>query len=204
MQRLATRIALGSCLMVLTANADATLITFDRISECCTYPNLAYSESGYTFTLLGSPIEGPLGWHLGDGTSVPGTLNWHGREGSNVNLQINLTKQDGGLFDLIELDLDFFTDEHGGLFAISAAGYGERTFGVSLLDEEVLVRIEDQPLRFFGVSEVIFRHLGGIGVGIDNVRVKPHQVTEPGALSLLVIILAGLGFTRRCKQQPLA
>jgi len=194
------RMAAASALMALTTHASATLLTFDDLGECCTYPTPTYVESGYVFTLFGGDESGPFGspdgWHLGDGTAVPGTLNWHGAPGgTNSNLRISLTKQDGGLFDLRTLDIDILGEAT--LFAISAAGYAERTFEGNVLD---LTRIADEPLDLFGVSEVVFRQVRGAGggVGIDNVRVMPHQVPEPRGLSLLV--LAALAFSHRCKQ----
>lgn len=189
---LTRHVGVALCLLVLSQSANAVLLTFDAIDECCTYPNFTYHESGYTFTLFGGD-EGPYGWHLGDGTFVPDTLNWHGRPaGFNSNPKISLTKQDGGLFDLLTLDIDFLTGESGfGVFAISAERYGERTFGVSQVDQ-TLVSIEEQPLNFLGVSEVVFRHIRGNGVGIDNILVRPAQVPAPSALGLLVIGFAGV------------
>jgi hypothetical protein len=188
--------ALG--LMALTTDASATLLTFDALPEVAPpLPDVdhEYDERGYTFTLFGGD-ESPLFWHLGDGTGVPGTLNWHGTPaGFNSKLKIRLTKQDGRPFDLLQLDLDFLSASgEPVILTIFAAGYGERMFGVTP-EQPGLISIANQPLDFFGVSEVVFRHVQGRGVGFDNVRVI--AIPEPGGLCLLVIGLAGLTFTRR-------
>jgi len=184
--------AIALCLCVLSQGASATLITFDDVSACCAYPNLSYNESGYVFTLAGGD-ESPTGWHVGDGTSIPETLNWHGTPGGfNSKLAIVLTKEDGGLFDLLQLDIDVTLVN--GFYAIlgaSAPGYAEETFDRT---------VDDQQVDFLGVSQVVFRHIQGAGVGIDNVLVRPAvKAPEPGVLDLLLTGLFGLaivGITR--------
>jgi hypothetical protein len=103
-----------------------------------------------------------------------------------------LTKDDGGLFDLVDLDIDVVagTDsDPGSVLGVSAPGFSERTFSAS---------VDDQPLKFLSVSQVVFRHLIGPGVGIDNVFVRPVlQVPAPTTLVLVIGGLAGLLLGRR-------
>ena len=196
------QIAAALCLMALTTNASATLLTFD---EALNLPELlciggiqcisridtpTYSERGYTFTISGS--ETP---HTGDGTGIDGTLNWHAA-GRNSGLLITLTKNGGGLFDLIALDIDVYDGGLGtptlGVLGVTAPGYLEQTFDRT---------VDDQALHFIGVSQVFFRIVQGFAVGIDNLLVRPaHQVPEPTTLSLLGIGLAGMGLSRRRKK----
>jgi hypothetical protein len=174
--RLVGQIAAISCLLALSESASATLLTFDALGDCCLFPDPpTYSENGYTFTLSGA--EAPSGWHLGDGTSIPGTLNWHGTPGGfNSLLTLTLTKDGGGLFDLLGLDIDV---NDGSILGVSAPQFAEQSFDANLRDE---------PLDFFGVSQVVFRHLRGTGVGIDNVLLRSTQaVAEPGALWLVIV-----------------
>ena len=182
------QIAAALCLMALTTNASATLLTFDEFSAI-NYPD-TYRESGYIFTMAGGG-ESPSGWHLGDGTRIPETLNWHGAPGgANSRLLVLLTKEDGGLFDLIDLDIDVASIYD--VLGVSAPGYLEQTFDRT---------VDDQALHFIGVSQVIFRHVRGIAVGIDNVLVRPsRKVPEPTTLALLSIGLAGIGLSRRRKK----
>jgi len=184
------------CLLALSAGASAALITFDVLPECSfASPCLAYSEGGYTFTLSGA--EAPSGWHWGDGTGIDGTMNWHGTCGGfNACLTLTLTQDDGGLFDLLTLDIDTYNRIEDTLYpstlAISAPTYEEQFFHTS---------VDDYGLNFLSVSQIVFRHPIGTGVGIDNLLVQPAvQVPEPSTLALLGIGLFGMGFAK-CKKR---
>ncbi len=189
-RRLIKQIAVSFCVMALSASASATLLTFDETPQLCIGGPLCvdgidvptYKEKGYTFA-----ISGPESPHTNDGGSHEGTLWWHCCA-RNAELLITLTRNGGGLFDLIALDIDVGLEGPGGL-GVSAPGHAEQIF---------LDSVDDQALNFLGVSQVFFRLVPGVdAVGIDNLLVKAASVAEPAPLALIGIAIVGLAFIRR-------
>ena len=101
---------------VAAANAGATVLTFDGLTEMMYgdgFPlaanmhyagtNLVYEESGYRLT-LNAPWAAPGAAHIGDGTFDPQTYNWHDGYENGDNTFVTLTRIGGGRFDLHSFD----------------------------------------------------------------------------------------------------
>ncbi|WP_371762554.1 VPLPA-CTERM sorting domain-containing protein [Massilia sp.] len=103
-------------LAVAAANAGATVLTFDGLTEMMYgdgFPlaanmhydgtNLVYEESGYRLT-LNAPWADAGAAHVGDGTFDPQTYNWHDGFENGADTFVTLTRIGGGLFDLRSFD----------------------------------------------------------------------------------------------------
>ena len=101
---------------VAAANAGATVLTFDGLTEMMYgdgFPlaanmhydgtNLVYEESGYRLT-LNAPWADAGAAHVGDGTFDPQTYNWHDGFENGADTFVTLTRIGGGLFDLRSFD----------------------------------------------------------------------------------------------------
>ena len=101
---------------VAAANAGATVLTFDGLTEMMYgdgFPlaanmhydgtNLVYEESGYRLT-LNAPWAEAGAAHVGDGTFDPQTYNWHDGFENGADTFVTLTRIGGGLFDLRSFD----------------------------------------------------------------------------------------------------
>ena len=101
---------------VAAANAGATVLTFDGLTEMMYgdgFPlaanmhydgtNLVYEESGYRLT-LNAPWADAGAAHVGDGTFDPQTYNWHDGFENGADTFVTRTRIGGGLFDLRSFD----------------------------------------------------------------------------------------------------
>jgi hypothetical protein len=182
-------IALG----VAAANAGATVLTFDGLTEPMYgdgFPlaanmhydgtSLVYEESGYRVT-LNAPGAAAGAAHIGDGTFDPQTYNWHDGFDNGDNTYVTLTRVGGGLFDL--RSFDYYTtgstlSTDGNLQAFLVDG---GTWNTALN----------------GITEL--RLTSGAINAIANVDVEAAAgaVPLPGTLPLLMGGVAAFGLARR-------
>jgi hypothetical protein len=178
---------------VAAANAGATVLTFDGLTEMMYgdgFPlaanmhydgkNLVYEESGYRLT-LNAPSAAPGAAHIGDGTFDPQTYNWHDGYENGDGTFVTLTRIGGGRFDLH--GFDYYTTGS----ALSADGTlqafldGGGTWNTALN----------------GISEL--RFMSGAVNALANVDVDAVSaaVPLPGTLPLLLGGMAAFGLGRR-------
>jgi hypothetical protein len=177
---------------VAAANAGATVLTFDGLTESMYgdgFPlaanmhydgtNVVYEESGYRLT-LNAPEADAGAAHVGDGTFDPQTYNWHDGFENGADTFVTLTRIGGGLFDL--RSFDYYTT--GG--ALSADGTlqafldGGGTWNTALT----------------GIAEL--RFASGAVNALANVDVEAAgTVPLPGTLPLLLGGVAAFGLARR-------
>ncbi|KQY11939.1 hypothetical protein ASD28_04800 [Massilia sp. Root133] len=178
---------------VAAANAGATVLTFDSLTEMMYgdgFPlaanmhydgtNLVYEESGYRLT-LNAPGADAGAAHVGDGTFDPQTYNWHDGFENGADTFVTLTRIGGGLFDL--RSFDYYTtgstlSTDGNLQAFLQGG---GTWNTALN----------------GVTEL--RFASGAVNAIANVDVEAASaaVPLPGTMSLLLGGVAAFGLARR-------
>jgi hypothetical protein len=178
---------------VAAANAGATVLTFDGLTEMMYgdgFPlaanmhyestNLVYEESGFRLT-LNAPWAAPGAAHIGDGTFDPQTYNWHDGYENGDDTFVTLTRIGGGRFDLHSFD--YYTTGS----ALSADGTlqafldGGGTWNTALN----------------GITEL--RFTSGAVNALANVDVDAASaaVPLPGTLPLLVGGVAAFGLARR-------
>ena len=177
---------------VAAANAGATVLTFDGLTEMMYgdgFPlaanmhyegtNLVYEESGYRLT-LNAPGAAAGAAHVGDGTFDPQTFNWHDGFENGDNTFVTLTRIGGGLFDL--RSFDYYTtgstlSADGNLQAFLEGGGTWNT----ALD---------------GITEL--RFTSGAVNALANVDVEAAgTVPLPGTVPLLLGGVAAFGLARR-------
>jgi hypothetical protein len=178
---------------VAAANAGATVLTFDGLTEMMYgdgFPlaanmhyestNLVYEESGFRLT-LNAPWAASGAAHIGDGTFDPQTYNWHDGYENGDDTFVTLTRIGGGRFDLHSFD--YYTTGS----ALSADGTlqafldGGGTWNTALN----------------GITEL--RFTSGAVNALANVDVDAASaaVPLPGTLPLLVGGMAAFGLARR-------
>lgn len=177
---------------VAAANAGATVLTFDSLTEMMYgdgFPlaanmhydgtNLVYEESGYRLT-LNAPGADAGAAHVGDGTFDPQTYNWHDGFENGADTFVTLTRIGGGLFDL--RGFDYYTtgsalSTDGNLQAFLEGG-GTWNTALNAITE----------LRF----------TSGAVNALANVDVEASgTVPLPGTLPLLLGGVAAFGLARR-------
>ena len=177
---------------VAAANAGATVLTFDGLTEMMYgdgFPlaanmhyegtNLVYEESGYRLT-LNAPGAAAGAAHVGDGTFDPQTYNWHDGYENGAGTFVTLTRIGGGLFDL--RSFDYYTtgstlSADGNLQAFLEGGGTWNT----ALD---------------GITEL--RFTSGAVNALANVDVEAAgTVPLPGTVPLLLGGVAAFGLARR-------
>ena len=178
---------------VAAANAGATVLTFDGLTESMYgdgFPlaanmhyegtNLVYEEAGYRVT-LNAPGAAAGQAHVGDGTFDPQTYNWHDGYENGADTFVTLTRVGGGAFDL--RSFDYYTDGS----ALSTDG----TLQGFLADAGTW------NTALNGVTEL--RLASGAFNEIDNidVEVASAAVPLPGTLPLLMGGVAAFGLARR-------
>lgn len=162
--------------------ASAALLTFDGVSSAIAPLGspLTYSEDGFIFTFSTCTS---CTTHYGDGTINTATLNWHDGGANPIGMSVTLTRDDGGLLDLLGFDALVF--DPLGFGGTTANGV---SFSTGAFSQD-----------FLGVNSVVFLTAGT--VQLDNVEVRNGgTVPEPGSIALLGLGLAGLASTRRRKQ----
>ena len=180
---------------VAAANAGATVLTFDGLTETMYgdgFPlaanmhydgtNLVYEESGYRLT-LNAPGADAGAAHVGDGTFDTQTYNWHDGLENGADTFVTLTRVGGGQFNL--LGFDYYTD--GSALSADGTPQGFLTDGGTW----------DTALN--GIMEL--RLTSGAFNAIDNVDVEAATaagtVPLPGTLPLLMGGVAAFGLARR-------
>jgi len=182
---------------VAAANAGATVLTFDGLTEMMVgdgFPlaanmhyestnrgaNLVYEESGYRLT-LNAPSANAGAAHVGDGTFDPQTFNWHDGFENGDNTFVTLTRIGGGKFDL--------------------HGFDYSTTGSALSADGTLKAFLDDGgtwnTALNGITEL--RFTSGAVNALDNVDVEAAfaAVPLPGTLPLLLGGVAAFGLARR-------
>ncbi|MCS0582769.1 VPLPA-CTERM sorting domain-containing protein [Massilia pinisoli] len=177
---------------VAAANAGATVLTFDSLTESMYgdgFPlaanmhydgtNLVYEESGFRVT-LNAPGAAAGAAHVGDGTFDSQTYNWHDGFENGANTFVTLTRIGGGQFDL--RSFDYYTV--GGALStdgtLQALLQGGGTWDTALN----------------GITEL--RFTSGAANAIANVDVDAAStVPLPGTLPLLMGGMAAFGLARR-------
>lgn len=178
---------------VAAANAGATVLTFDSLTESMYgdgFPlaanmhydgtNLVYEESGYRVT-LNAPGAAAGAAHVGDGTFDPQTYNWHDGFENGDNTFVTLTRIGGGRFDL--RSFDYYTvggalSADGGLLS-SLDGGG--TWSTALN----------------GITELRFTSGAVNAVANIDVEAATASVPLPGTLPLLMGGVTAFGLARR-------
>ena len=178
---------------VAAANAGATVLTFDSLTEMMYgdgFPlaanmhydgtNLVYEESGYRLT-LNAPGADAGAAHVGDGTFDPQTYNWHDGFENGADTFVTLTRIGGGLFDL--------------------RGFDYYTTGSALSTDGNLQAFLDGggtwSTALNGITEL--RFTSGAVNALANVDVEAASaaVPLPGTLPLLLGGVAAFGLARR-------
>ncbi|MCS0631365.1 hypothetical protein NX786_18720 [Telluria mixta] len=177
---------------VAAANAGATVLTFDGLTEMMYgdgFPlaanmhydgtNLVYEESGYRLT-LNAPWADAGAAHVGDGTFDPQTFNWHDGFENGDNTFVTLTRIGGGRFDL--RSFDYYTTGS----ALSTDG----NLQAFLVDGGMW------NTALNGITEL--RFTSGAVNALANVDVEAAgTVPLPGTLPLLLGGVAAFGLARR-------
>jgi len=180
---------------VAAANAGATVLTFDGLTESMYgdgFPlaanmhydgtNLVYEESGYRVT-LNAPGAAAGAAHVGDGTFDPQTYNWHDGFENGDNTFVTLTRIGGGLFNLASFD--YYTT--GSTLSTDGTVQG------------FLVDGGTWTTALNGITEL--RFTSGAINAIANVDVEAATaagtVPLPGTLPLLMGGVAAFGLARR-------
>ena len=177
---------------VAAANAGATVLTFDSLTEMMYgdgFPlaanmhydgtNLVYEESGYRLT-LNAPGADAGAAHVGDGTFDPQTYNWHDGFENGADTFVTLTRIGGGLFDL--RGFDYYTTGS----ALSTDGNPQAFLEGGGTWNTALNAITE--LRF----------TSGAVNALANVDVEASgTVPLPGTLPLLLGGVAAFGLARR-------
>jgi len=180
---------------VAAANAGATVLTFDGLTESMYgdgFPlaanmhydgtNLVYEESGYRVT-LNAPGAAAGAAHVGDGTFDPQTYNWHDGFENGDNTFVTLTRIGGGQFNLASFD--YYTTGS----TLSADGNLQA----------FLVDGGSWTTALNGITEL--RFTSGAINAIANVDVEAATaagaVPLPGTLPLLMGGVAAFGLARR-------
>jgi hypothetical protein len=177
---------------VAAANAGATVLTFDGLTEMMYgdgFPlaanmhyegtNLVYEESGYRLT-LNAPGAAAGAAHVGDGTFDPQTYNWHDGYENGGGTFVTLTRVGGGLFDLRSFDYyttgsTLSTDGNLQAFLVDAGTWNTALNGIA-------------ELRF----------TSGAVNALANVDVEAAgAVPLPGTVPLLLGGVAAFGLARR-------
>jgi hypothetical protein len=180
---------------VAAANAGATVLTFDGLTESMYgdgFPlaanmhydgtNLVYEESGYRLT-LNAPEADAGAAHIGDGTFDPQTYNWHDGLENGANTFVTLTRIGGGKFDLHSFD--YYTV--GG--ALSADGSLQGSLDGGGTWETALNGITELRFTSGAVNAIA-------NVDVDAVTAA-GTVPLPGTLPLLMGGVAAFGLARR-------
>jgi hypothetical protein len=178
---------------VAAANAGATVLTFDSLTEMMYgdgFPlaanmhydgtNLVYEESGYRLTLTAPGADAGAA-HVGDGTFDPQTYNWHDGFENGADTFVTLTRIGGGLFDL--RGFDYYTtgsalSADGGLLSFLDGG---GTWNTTLN----------------GITELRFTSGAVNALANVDVEAATAAVPLPGTLSLLLGGAAAFGLGRR-------
>jgi hypothetical protein len=178
---------------VAAANAGATVLTFDGLTEMmygAGFPlaanmhydgtNLVYEESGYRLT-LNAPWADAGAAHVGDGTFDPQTFNWHDGYENGGGTFVTLTRIGGGKFDL--RGFDYYTtgsalSADGGLLSFLDGG---GTWNTTLN----------------GITELRFTSGAVNALANVDVEAATAAVPLPGTLSLLLGGAAAFGLGRR-------
>jgi hypothetical protein len=180
---------------VAAANAGATVLTFDGLTESMYgdgFPlaanmyydgsNLVYEESGYRVT-LNAPGADAGAAHIGDGTFDPQTYNWHDGFENGDETYVTLTRIGGGQFDLHSFDY----------YTTGSALLADGTLQAFLVDGGTW------NTALNGITEL--RFTSGAVNALANVDVdataSAGAVPLPGTLPLLMGGVAAFGLARR-------
>lgn len=177
---------------VAAANAGATVLTFDSLTESMYgdgFPlaanmhydgtNLVYEESGYRVT-LNAPGAAAGAAHVGDGTFDPQTYNWHDGFENGDNTFVTLTRIGGGRFDL--RSFDYYTV--GGALSVDGGFLSSLDGGGTW------------STALNGITEL--RFTSGAVNAVANVDVEAAgTVPLPGTLPLLLGGVTAFGLARR-------
>jgi hypothetical protein len=182
---------------VAAANAGATVLTFDGLTEMMYgdgFPlaanmhyestnrgtSLVYEESGFRVT-LNAPGAAAGAAHVGDGTFDPQTYNWHDGFENGDNTFVTLTRIGGGQFDL--RSFDYYTtgstlSTDGNLQAFLDGG---GTWNTALN----------------GITELSFGSGAVNAIANVDVAAATAAVPLPGTVPLLLGGVAAFGLARR-------
>lgn len=169
-------------LLLGTGVAQGAVLTFDSLVDNFTYYD-PYTEAGYTLWFSDSSASS----HSGDFGDGKREFAWH--SASTYNIDMTLTKNDGGAFNLASLFLASGSDLGAMLVTdkgnFSFSGYGVNTLGI------------------MGVSYVTFALSSdvccSVGIAMDDVTVT-GSVPAPGSLAAVIVGL--LGMIYRLKRAP--
>jgi len=172
-------------LAIMPGFSSAGLITFDSVEENNASP---YIENGYKFEL----IFGGTNPYFGGMANSSGTLYWQDDRvpaASNPeNAMVQMTRVDGGLFDLWDFDLIGASND---IWLNTSVG------GVSTNQVHIANGSYTVPINGIDSVTLDFKRAGPNFGAIDNVNVS--AVPEPGSLALLGLSLASLSLSQRKK-----
>jgi hypothetical protein len=195
--------------------ASPIVLTFDSLafSDAAIHEvGQTYTENGFLFTNIyqpqysAAPPELQFAVFGAASYAFPGSPALFNHNGSGLT---QLTRADGGAFDLVALDLFENPASNDGGITIVDRGIGRLTFTGITVDSTVVVQSfffsqfpDRTTITFDGFENLssVYWYQGAdgdypLGHQFDNVEVNP--VPEPNSLSLIVSGMCGLAFAWR-------
>jgi hypothetical protein len=195
-----SRLALPLLALALSANVNATTLTFEDITND-TKLGTTYESSGYRLT--GTPTGVGSDKFFSDGEGSPYFAGSRGIGFGAVSGRITLQSINGALFDAFSIDIAR-ADSYGGLIPVGFTGIkedGSKVFATYQFTDSIVGLNHTFSLGdgFRNLKSMVW-YEGAVWQLFDNIELaEASTVPEPSSIALIGLALAGLSIARRRK-----